>query len=128
MTDPDITIDQEEVLTPSRRKGLHLEEDQYLIPEGLRDHVKQTGNHLIGEDLHLILQARSPDQDQGPRAEAGTPINLKVTPLLEDLHPSITEDLIHQIINAASIHTHLIPGEDISLIRSSSSKPSWTKL
>ena len=34
MTDPDITIDQDIVPTLSCRKGLHLEEDQYLIPEG----------------------------------------------------------------------------------------------
>ena len=60
MTDPDIAIDQEVVLTPSYRKG--LEKDPYLIPEGLRDHVQQTGDHFIGgEDLLLILQARSPD-------------------------------------------------------------------
>ena len=39
MTDPDITIDQEAVPTPSHRKGLHLEEDQYLSPEGLGDHI-----------------------------------------------------------------------------------------
>ena len=39
MTDPDITLDQGVVPTPSRRKGLYLEEDQYLIPEGLGDHV-----------------------------------------------------------------------------------------
>ena len=39
MTDSDVTINQEVVLTPSHRKGLHLEEDQYLIPDGLRDHV-----------------------------------------------------------------------------------------
>ena len=62
MTDQDIAIDQEVVLTPSCRKSLHLEEGQYLIPEGLRDQVQQTGDHLIeGEDLHLILQARSLD-------------------------------------------------------------------
>ena len=61
MTDQDVAIDQEVVLTPSCRKGLHLE-GQYLIPEGLRDQVQQTGDHLIeGEDLHLILQARSLD-------------------------------------------------------------------
>ena len=39
ITDPDITIDQEVVSTPSCRKGLHLKEDQYLIPEGPADHV-----------------------------------------------------------------------------------------
>ena len=72
---------------------------------------------MEGEDLDLILQARSLDPDQGPRAEAGTPINLKVIPPLEDLHPGIIKD-------AASIHTHLTPGEDVNLIRSSSLKPS----
>ena len=62
MKDPDIAIDQEVVPTPSCRKGLHLKEDQYLIPEGLGDHIQWTGDHLIGgEDLHLILQVRSPD-------------------------------------------------------------------
>ena len=39
MTDLDVTIDQEVVPTPSCRKSLHLKEDQYLIPEGLGDHV-----------------------------------------------------------------------------------------
>ena len=122
MTDPDVTVSQEVVLTPSCRKGLHLEEDQYLTPEGPRDHVRQTGDHLIGEDLHLILQARSQDRDQGPRAEADTPVNLKVAPLLEDLHPGITEDLTHQTVNVTSVCTCLTPGEDVNLIRSSSSK------
>ena len=61
MTDPDITIDQKVVPTPSCRKGLHLKEDQYLIPEGLEDHIQQTGDHLIEGDLHLHLQARSLD-------------------------------------------------------------------
>ena len=71
MTDRDVTGDQEVVLAPGHRKGLHLEEDQHLTPEGLKDHVQKTGNHLMGgEGLHLILQTRSPDRDQGPRAEA----------------------------------------------------------
>ena len=119
----DVTIDQEAVPTPNCRKGLHLEEDQYLIPGGLGDHVQWIGDHFIeGEDVYLILQAGCLDRDQGPRAEAGTPVDLKVIPLLEDLHPSIIKDLIHQIINIASIHTHLTPGEDINLIRSSSLK------
>ena len=38
ITDPDVAINQEVVLTPSCRKGLHLEEDKCLIP-GLRDHI-----------------------------------------------------------------------------------------
>ena len=61
-TEPDVAIDQEAVLTPSHRKGLHLKEYQYLIPGGLEDHIQQTGDHLVeGEDLHLILQAGSLD-------------------------------------------------------------------
>ena len=64
MTEPDVTVDQEDVPTPSHRKGLHLKEDQYFIPGGLGDHVQQTGNHLVeGKVLHLILQAGSLDQD-----------------------------------------------------------------
>ena len=39
MTDPDIAIDQEVVPLQSHRKGLHLKDDWYLIPEGLGDHV-----------------------------------------------------------------------------------------
>ena len=59
---PGIAIDQEAVPTPSHRKGLHLEEDQHLIPGGLGDHIQLTGNHLIaGEDLHLILHTGSLD-------------------------------------------------------------------
>ena len=104
MTEPDVAIDQEAVHTPSHRKGLHLKEDQYLILGGLGDHIGETGDHLIEqEDLHLILQAQSLDKDQGPRAEACTPINLKVIPLLEDLHPSFIKDLICQILNITSV-------------------------
>ena len=62
MTDPDLASNQEVVLTPGHRKGLHPEEDQYLTAEGLKGHVQKTGNHLIeGGGLHHILQARSPD-------------------------------------------------------------------
>ena len=39
MTETDITIDQEVIPTPNCRKGLHLKEDQYLIPGGLGDHI-----------------------------------------------------------------------------------------
>ena len=118
---PGIAIDQEIVPTQGHRKGLYLKEDQHLVPGGLGYHVQPTDDHLVeGEDLHLILHAGSLGQDQGPRAEVGTPIDLRVIPLLEDLHPSIIKDLIHQIINIASVHTHLTPGKDINLIRSSS--------
>ena len=62
MAEPCVAIDQEVVPTPSHRKGLHLKEDQHLIPGGLGDHVQLTGDHLIeGEDLHLILHAGSLD-------------------------------------------------------------------
>ena len=113
MAKPGVTVDQEAV--PTHRKGLCLEEDQHLIPGGLGDHIHPTGDHLVeGEDLHLILHAGSLDQDRGLRAEVGTPIDLRVISLLEDLHPNIIENLIHQIINVISVHTHLTPGEDIT--------------
>ena len=81
MTDPDVTSDQEVALTPGHRKGLRLEEDQHLTPEGLKDHVQKIGDHPVGvEGLYLILQTRSLDQDRGPRAEAGIPIDQKLLP------------------------------------------------
>ena len=119
MTKPGITVDQKAAPTPSHRKRLCLE-DQHSIPGGLGDHVQPTDHLIEGEDLHLILHAGSLDRD--PRAEVDTPVSPRVIPLLEDLHPDITEDLIHQIINVTSVHTHLTPGEDVNLIRSSSSE------
>ena len=96
MAEPDVAINKEAVPTPSCRKGLHLRKDQHLITGGLGDHIQLTGNNLIeGEDLHLILHAGSLDQDQGPRAEVGTPVDPRVIPLLENLHPGIIKDHKH---------------------------------
>ena len=62
MAEPDITINQEAVPTPSHRKSLCLEEGQHPVSGGLGDHVQPTGDHLIeGEDLHFILHAGSLD-------------------------------------------------------------------
>ena len=74
-TKPDVAVNQEAAPTLSHRKGLHLEDDQHLIPGGRGDHIQPTGDHLIeGEDLHFILHAGSLDRDKGPRAEVDTPI------------------------------------------------------
>ena len=72
MTDPDIAIHQEADPTPSHKKGLHLKEDQYLIPEGLGDHVQQTDDHLIegdqrsySPDHKCCKHSHSPDSRRG---------------------------------------------------------------
>ena len=72
MADPGVTCDQEVVPTPSCRKGLYLKEDQCLTPEGLKDHVQQTGNPLIaGEGLHPILPSLSNKLDLGQNSLLG---------------------------------------------------------
>ena len=64
MIDPDVTGDQEVVHTSYPRRGLHLGEDQYLILEGLEDHIPETDDHPIeGEGLDPTLGTRSLDQD-----------------------------------------------------------------
>ena len=51
----DVTSNGEVVPIPGHRKGPHLEEDQHLTPEGLKDPVQKTGDNPVGgEGLYLI--------------------------------------------------------------------------